>query len=105
MPFVLSYALGISEDAQIIVYQAVKIFVHHLYCYGKYERKEAGVRFLPAPHLPYSWHNFADFFIHILMSFSENGKGKHVRATNINSPFRLCFQNFKETKVMNWSIH
>lgn len=51
MPFVLSYALGISEDAHVILYQAVKIFVHHLYCGRKCEGKETAVRFLPAPHL------------------------------------------------------
>lgn len=52
MPFGLFYAFGISDDAHIILYQAVKIFVHHLYCYGKYQGKETDVRFLPALHIP-----------------------------------------------------
>lgn len=91
-------ALGINEDAQIILYQIAKIFVHHLYCYGKYEGKETGIKFLPVSHLPCSWYNFAEFFPHILISFSEGGKDLNKWGERIiKSPFKLLYQTFKES--------
>lgn len=45
--------------------------------------KKPGVRVLPAPHLPYSWYNFAEFFPYALISFSEDGKDlEQMRGTN-----------------------
>lgn len=65
--------------------------------------KELAFRFLPAPHRPYSWYNFAEFFLHILISFSEGTKDLNKWGQLIiKRPFKLLYQNVKES---NWDTH